>query len=463
MPSVSQGIVLKVGPKPEQELHPGERDVTCGRGHTHHGEFGAAGLLIRHKGDDGKWRYLLQKRSPDEDDPGTWSLPGGALLQGEGAEQGAFREAQEEMGPLPPMVSVHHHVTDDHDGWAWTTVVCDTPETFAPELNGAETAFETDGFGWFTKDEIGQLPLHPGFKDSWEAVLGARVNSTVKCAIRRVGLNGQQFWEHPDPCPCKNPMGGDHAAGGGGPQFMPHDAEGIQQGRAEGSRAGGTAGHYDDAGVVTIGRPSPEWEDDSEYPQRRALVPDQRYSGDLRSYAGGAWPQGGPGTGQPGGMQPVASAPRGVGKGGPAVPDIADAARVSGPAGEEVYRQMLENFPSSVLGWMTRSAWTGPGDIPLNQIDYSDKKRWSAWKEQDRVRHFEKLIGDGEKFNPVVTVRVPGRKRLRVVDGHHRALAYLNLGKPVRGYTGDIPAELAEQAEETHSSQLHQGDSKENE
>ena len=129
VPAVTHGVTLKATywrdnhdgthtPVPlaskQESIHGTEHDVHCARGHKHHGEHGAAGLLIRHKGDDGKYRYLLQKRSPDEDDPGTWSLPGGALLAGESVIQGAFRECQEEMGSLPLGVSIHHHVVDAH-------------------------------------------------------------------------------------------------------------------------------------------------------------------------------------------------------------------------------------------------------------------------------------------------------------------------------------------------------------
>jgi 8-oxo-dGTP pyrophosphatase MutT (NUDIX family) len=463
MPSVSGGVALKADPAvvdlasadllgkagDSQSIHPGERDVTCGRGHVHHGEFGAAGVLIRHKGDDGKVRYLLQKRSAEEDDPGTWSLPGGALLAGETALQGAFREAQEEMGPFPPSVSEHHHVVDDHgDGWAFTTIVCDTPEMFHPDLANSETPGESSGFGWFTREEIGDLPLHPGFKDAWEAVIRTRKNTELgKCVMRRVGLNGQEFWSSPDPCPCHS---GDHAAGGGGPEFMPHDAEGIQHGRASGSRGGGTAGHYDDGGVVHPAPPSPEWEDDGEYPHERGVPPAQ--GGGVQGYQGGYWPEGGHGTAQAGTWQPTASAPRGVGK-GESLTDTEGAVTV----------QLAENFPPSALEWLPHAEWSGPSLVPLKLVDFHDMTTWSAYSEPDRVAHFRHLIETGEEFNPVVLIKVPGHKKYRVVDGHHRAMAYRKLGQPVRAWIGVVPFGVAHIAEETHSSQYHQGSSKENE
>jgi 8-oxo-dGTP pyrophosphatase MutT (NUDIX family) len=56
----------------------------------------AAFLLIRALNENGKWRYLLQKRTD-----GTWGLPGGKLHAGEDAWDGAVREASEELGDLP--------------------------------------------------------------------------------------------------------------------------------------------------------------------------------------------------------------------------------------------------------------------------------------------------------------------------------------------------------------------------
>jgi 8-oxo-dGTP diphosphatase len=151
-----------------------DRFVTCGQGHQHWGALGAAGLLIRHKGDDGQHRYLLQKRSPHVDHGGTWSTPGGALQHGESPEEGAVREASEEGMDLPDGLVHHHTFTDDHgagpDGhWKYHTVVMDSPYRFDPSGEG-ESDWESSGHGWFTPQEVKGLPLHPGFASSWDKV-----------------------------------------------------------------------------------------------------------------------------------------------------------------------------------------------------------------------------------------------------------------------------------------------------
>lgn len=160
-----------------------DRYVTCEQGHRHWGAAGAAGLLIRHRGDDGAYRYLLQHRSPDVQHGGTWSTPGGALQRGESPEEGARREAEEEFGALPSGLKHHHTFTDDHGGWAYHTVVMDAPHRFEPD-GGGEDDWEHGGHGWFTPQEMKDLPLHPGFAASWDHV---RKSGAVQKTGRQLG------------------------------------------------------------------------------------------------------------------------------------------------------------------------------------------------------------------------------------------------------------------------------------
>ena len=464
---MTSGVVLK---DDSGALHPGEKDITCERGHTHHGQYGAAGLLIRHKGGDGKLRYLLQKRSVTEDDPGTWSIPGGAALEGESAHDAAWREAQEEMGALPPGIEVHHHVVDDHGNWAFTTLVCDTPEMFTPDIANSQTPDESSGYGWLTKPEIGKLPLHPGFKDAWDAVSRSRENTTIgKCAVRRVDISGQVTWEHPDPCPCHN------APGGGGPTKWPHDVNDIwhstpdtqpcsgdlcedDAGRTSLTRGGGTGEHTDTFSGQRTQPPAPDngtsgGEDDTRYTSFQP-VQDER-GGVLQGYMGGHWPEGGHGTGQP----PVTSigGPTSIG------PTAASLGRRNkGDTEAAVMAQLQENFPDQALEWVPQATWSGPELVPLDQIDFHDMESWSAWHETDRVEHFEHIIRDGGDVNPVVMIKVPGHEHYRAVDGHHRTLACLRLNRPVLAWVGVVPFGIEHVALETHSSQESSGSSEGN-
>jgi 8-oxo-dGTP pyrophosphatase MutT (NUDIX family) len=132
----------------------------------------------------------------------------------------------------------------------------------------------------------------------------------------------------------------------------------------------------------------------------------------------------------------------------------------SAPAGEQVYAQMQEDYPGSALGWMKDATWTGPQDVPLADIEYEPGK-WQAGHEPAKVERFRRKISDrqakGKPVKPVVMVREPGNKRLVVVDGHHRAMAFHSLDRPVVAYIGTVDAAGAKAARETHSSQKDMG------
>jgi 8-oxo-dGTP pyrophosphatase MutT (NUDIX family) len=141
----------------------------CALGHEHWGRAGAAGLLVRHRDEDGVRRYLLQHRAARTHLGDTWGLPGGALDWTESAEEGARRESVEELGGLPDDLTTVRTHRDDHGGWAYSTVVVDSPVRFSPVVTGWEVG--EHGYRWCTRDELADLPLHPGFAASLDHVL----------------------------------------------------------------------------------------------------------------------------------------------------------------------------------------------------------------------------------------------------------------------------------------------------
>jgi phage gp29-like protein len=90
----------------------------------------------------------------------------------------------------------------------------------------------------------------------------------------------------------------------------------------------------------------------------------------------------------------------------------------------EVFRQMAEDFPADAIEWIHDVPWTGPIEIDTDSVDFDNAKKWRAYKEPDRVGFFERKLIDGETVKPIILVKRPGMKKLMVVDGHHRALAY---------------------------------------
>jgi 8-oxo-dGTP diphosphatase len=137
-----------------------DRWVVCNRGHVHWGAHGGAGLLLRHVDSRGSAVYLLGQRSGGVDENGTWGIPGGAIRRGEQPEEAARREAREEIAPVP---SYHLTGRDDQEcggGWTFYIVRGDVEE---PEP--IRIRHETAATGWFTAEEMSNLPLHPRFRE----------------------------------------------------------------------------------------------------------------------------------------------------------------------------------------------------------------------------------------------------------------------------------------------------------
>jgi 8-oxo-dGTP diphosphatase len=146
-------------------MSPNERSSTelwtvCEKGHVHWGANGGAGLLLRYVSQDGETTYLLQQRSKWVDYGGAWGIPGGAIRDGESPEVTARREAEEEIGPLDSYRVTGLEVQDCGGGWKFHTVTADVERPF-----DTYCVKETDATGWFTREDMRALCLHPGFQE----------------------------------------------------------------------------------------------------------------------------------------------------------------------------------------------------------------------------------------------------------------------------------------------------------
>jgi len=110
---------------------------------------------------------------------------------------------------------------------------------------------------------------------------------------------------------------------------------------------------------------------------------------------------------------------------------------------DDVKRQLSADYPENTLGWISNQDWSGPKEIPLSNVNFTNRKKWNAWHEPQRVAKFARRIAkrskQGRRIKPVVLVDTPDSDKnrdLMIVDGHHRSLAYQKLNKPVWGYVG---------------------------
>ncbi len=145
--------------RPDGPRDPGDAWVVSDTGEKYWGRFGAAGLLAY----DADRGVLLQHRVSWSHFGDTWGLPGGARHQGEGACEGALREAAEEAGVPGDAVRVRFDSVLDLQIWTYTTVVGDVVEPFEPVISDPESR----ELAWVPTDAVDDYPLHPGFASTW--------------------------------------------------------------------------------------------------------------------------------------------------------------------------------------------------------------------------------------------------------------------------------------------------------
>lgn len=409
-------------------IAPAGVDVMPPQGHM--GKAGkkemAAFLLLRALNEDGKKRYLLQKRADGMNNPGTWGLPGGGAHPGEDPWEAAKREATEEAGTLPELTVRGVMESADDDG-EYYTFACDCA-MFTP--TGGKTPEESAGWGWFSRAEVSDLELQPNFAETWKWY----VSEVLGKARRTVALSGQE--EFP-------------AAGGGGRYPHPHDEDDTEV--SPGGKPGSEPPRWDgdEADFRVQGGPGGGGAGRTEEPPPVGGVTSQEDGAEPEPAAGGV-PEDEDDAEAP---YDRGRPPNAIGKGGAA--DFSDANPVEA---EHVYLQMAKNFPPGAIAWVKRARWIGPIWVPWDRVDTDDEESWAASHQPDRVGEFVRNIrAHGGHTAPSVLVQEPGSNRAFIVDGHHRALARRKLGQKVLAYVGNIEPRDRKAALETHSHQIHSG------
>ena len=147
------------------------RHFRCQQGHLHWGEHGAAGLfIICRKGDE---TFVLLTQRAGTMESGTWGIPGGAIEPGEHPYDAALRESTEELGELP-LLNYHGTFINDHNDWAYHTILVQALDTFMVDLN-----WEASEARWVPVDKIRDLNLHPGMTVNLDEILAVVRNKKL--------------------------------------------------------------------------------------------------------------------------------------------------------------------------------------------------------------------------------------------------------------------------------------------
>lgn len=103
---------------------------------------------------------------------------------------------------------------------------------------------------------------------------------------------------------------------------------------------------------------------------------------------------------------------------------------------QEVKLQLARDYPPGSLGWVDDLTWTpSPVQVPTAQLDRSDPNWKLAAKDKLKIASMVSALRSGAR-KPVVAIRRPGTRLLRLVDGHSRSLASIALGRPVTAWVG---------------------------
>ncbi|HEX9063693.1 MAG TPA: NUDIX hydrolase, partial [Streptosporangiaceae bacterium] len=82
-------------------------------------------------------------------------------------------------------------LADDHGGWTYHTVLAAAPSP----IPAAPVSEETSEVSWVPVDEVGRMPLHPGFEAQWPALRSALNPVTVVVDIANVmGSRPDGWW-----------------------------------------------------------------------------------------------------------------------------------------------------------------------------------------------------------------------------------------------------------------------------
>lgn len=163
---------------PEPVPRPGSGDgwVRTDDGRVYWGRYGAAGMLLRHRGADGQARFLLAQRAAwVHRGNGEWAIPGGAIDAHETPVEAALREFDEEIGRLPDgwRLRAVHEAAAAPGVWSYHTCCADVAE--APEYHRT-LSMENDAAAWFTTAEMARLPLFAPVADALPALLAVFID-----------------------------------------------------------------------------------------------------------------------------------------------------------------------------------------------------------------------------------------------------------------------------------------------
>jgi ParB-like nuclease domain len=120
---------------------------------------------------------------------------------------------------------------------------------------------------------------------------------------------------------------------------------------------------------------------------------------------------------------------------------------------QEIYDQLAEDYKDKYIQWVKTAPWKGPMEVSLTDIDSSNKMNWQATDEPDHVDDFVEMLKNGEQLKPIILANEShNNKPMVILDGHHRFLAYQQLGMDPVAYVAEVGT-ITDEMKQMHSRQ----------
>lgn len=129
--------------------------------------------------------------------------------------------------------------------------------------------------------------------------------------------------------------------------------------------------------------------------------------------------------------------------------------RCDAKAIKKILKDLKDDYSQEALDWVKAARWRGPIKVPMSQIDFRGREKWAATKE-GFDSHVDRIKAGKRK--PILLIDTPDNPKYECMDGHHRLLAYEELGESAVAYVATV--EHHEGPWDTMHQKQHSGPSK---
>jgi hypothetical protein len=103
-----------------------------------------------------------------------------------------------------------------------------------------------------------------------------------------------------------------------------------------------------------------------------------------------------------------------------------------------VYDLLSGDYKEKDIQFVMAIPWIGPVEVPLTSIDFSNMTNWEAYGRDDKIAEFKDKFKEGFDKPIILVNEMNTDGKMVILDGHTRALAYMESGQPANAYIGQV-------------------------